>query len=56
MAFRAPYYDRTANLPMPSGPPYMSRYCIGPNPCTQWTRVRTVMSEVALLNQERVFY
>ena len=56
LAFRAPYFDRTSGLLMPAGPPYLSRYCIGPSPCKQWTRVRTVMSEVALLNQERVFY
>ncbi len=59
MAFRAPYYDRTAPLTVGTGTPYLARYCVGSSSlanCKQWTRVRTVISEVALLNQQRVFY
>ncbi len=53
LAFRAPLPDRRADLPIPPGPPYMSRYCMGGDPCTDWARVRTVISEVMLFNQAR---
>ena len=53
LAFRAPLPDRKAELPMPGGPPYMSRYCVGGDPCNDWARVRTVISEVALFNQAK---
>lgn len=55
LAFRTPFPDRRADLPMPSGPPYISRYCMGDDPCTDWARVRTVISEVALLNQAKAY-
>lgn len=53
LAFRTPLPDRRADLPMPSGPPYISRYCMGGDPCTDYARVRTVISEVVLFNQAR---
>jgi prepilin-type N-terminal cleavage/methylation domain-containing protein len=56
LAFRTPIPDRRADLPIPPGPPYITRYCMGPDPCTEWARVRTVISEVALLNQTRATY
>jgi prepilin-type N-terminal cleavage/methylation domain-containing protein len=55
LAFRTPFPDRRADLPMPSGPPYISRYCMGADPCVEWARVRTVISEVALLNQAKAY-
>jgi hypothetical protein len=51
MAFRAALPDRRADLPMASPAPYIARYNM--NNGTDWARVRTVMSEVALLNQEK---
>ena len=56
LAFRTPFPDRRADLPTNAGPPYITRYCMGPEPCTDWARVRTVISEVALLNQARANY
>ena len=56
LAFRTPFPDRRADLPTSAGPPYITRYCMGPEPCTDWARVRTVISEVALLNQARANY
>ncbi len=56
LAFRTPFPDRRADLPTGAGPPYITRYCMGPDPCTDWARVRTVISEVALLNQARANY
>ena len=56
LAFRTPLADRRTDLPMPGGPPYISRYCVGPDPCTEWARVRTIISEVALLNQAKATY
>jgi hypothetical protein len=37
-------------------PPYVSRYCIDTPACTKYARVRTIMSEVPLLNQARMTY
>jgi prepilin-type N-terminal cleavage/methylation domain-containing protein len=54
LAFRTPFADRQADLPMPGGPPYISRYKMGN--ATEWARVRTVISEVALLNQSRTYF
>jgi type II secretory pathway pseudopilin PulG len=53
LAFRAPVSDREADLPM--GAPYLARYCTqtGGSTCTRYARVRTVISEVALVNQQR---
>ncbi|MBX3222737.1 MAG: prepilin-type N-terminal cleavage/methylation domain-containing protein [Labilithrix sp.] len=50
LAFRTPFPDRRADLPMPGGPPYISRYRMNGN---DFARVRTVISEVALLNQAK---
>lgn len=55
MAFRTPFPDRRADLPMPAGPGYLSRYCMGASPCTDFARVRTLISEVTLLNQGRAY-
>ncbi|HVH47924.1 MAG TPA: prepilin-type N-terminal cleavage/methylation domain-containing protein [Labilithrix sp.] len=56
LAFRTSFPDRRADLAMPSGPPYISRYCTkNVTPCTDYARVRTVISEVALMNQKRNF-
>lgn len=55
IAFRTPFPDRRADLPMPAGPGYLSRYCMGASPCTDFARVRTLISEVTLLNQGRAF-
>lgn len=51
--------DRTANLALLPGTPYITRYCLeGANPasCTKFARVRTIVSEVALINQARMAY
>ena len=53
LAFRTPLPDRRAQMLVPPGPPYISRYCMGGDPCTDWARVRTVISEVVLFNQAR---
>jgi hypothetical protein len=53
MAFRAAMTDRTEDLPIASGPPYLARYKIDTN---KFARVRTVMSEVALINQSKAVY
>jgi hypothetical protein len=34
----------------------MARYCMNPDDCTEWARVRTIISEVALLNQAKATY
>jgi prepilin-type N-terminal cleavage/methylation domain-containing protein len=51
MAFRAALADRRTDLPMASPAPYIARYNM--NNGVDWSRVRTVMSEVALFNQEK---
>lgn len=56
LAFRTPLPDRRGELLMPSGPPYLSRYCMGGDPCLDWARVRTVISEVVLFNQAKADY
>jgi prepilin-type N-terminal cleavage/methylation domain-containing protein len=53
LAFRTPIADRRTDLGMPSPPPYIARYAMGN---TTWARVRTVISEVALLNQGKAVY
>jgi type II secretory pathway pseudopilin PulG len=53
LAFRAPFPDRTADLPMPSPPPYLARYnMLNGN----YARVRTVMTEVAMMNQQKAVW
>ncbi|MBX3211958.1 MAG: prepilin-type N-terminal cleavage/methylation domain-containing protein [Labilithrix sp.] len=51
LAFRTAFPDRRGDLPMPGGPPYLSRYRMNGN---DYARVRTVISEVALFNQAKV--
>jgi hypothetical protein len=67
LATRAALPDRTGNIP-PVGAgggagTFAYRYCMPPsgNTCSgnalmQWARVRTIVSEVALPNQEQVFF
>jgi len=55
---RAPIPDRSTNVTPLPGTPYIVRYCTN-NPgaaCTQYARVRTMTSEVALINQARMNY
>jgi len=57
LATRAALPDRTLPLPSAPGAPYLSRYCVIPGgPCTTFSRVRTIMSEVALVNQAGMTY
>lgn len=59
VATRAALPDRTQNLVVPPGAPYLSRYCIDATPvntCTRFARVRTIVSEVALMNQRAMQY
>lgn len=58
VATRAAVPDRTAPI-LPSGAPYLTRYCIEALPaatCTKFARVRTVVSEAALTNQLGMTY
>lgn len=58
MAMRAPLPDRTANLQVAPAP-YISRYCmenVALGSCKQFARVRSFVSEVALVNQGRNFF
>lgn len=59
IATRAAIADRTAGLLVPPGAPYLTRYCIEAQPvatCKKFARVRTVVSEVALMNQLGMTY
>jgi type II secretory pathway pseudopilin PulG len=57
LATRAALPDRNQPLSLLPGQPYLSRYCVVPGaPCTQFARVRTIMSEVALTNQAGMTY
>lgn len=59
IATRSSIPDRTANLVVPPGAPYITRYCVEGTPaaqCTNFARVRTVVSEVALVNQLGMTY
>ena len=58
IATRAAVADRRNNLVV-GPPPYLTRYCTENAPlatCTKFSRVRTVVSEVALLNQMGMTY
>ena len=55
LATRAALPDRGGPLPVPPGAPYLARYCTDAT-CTHAARVRTIMSEVALINQARMTY
>lgn len=64
LAARGSMLDREGDVLIGPSPrsvtnPYMSRYCLENQPlatCKKWTRVRTVVSEVTLQNQARMFY
>lgn len=60
LAARAALADRTANLTVdPSAPYLLSRYCLDAlplNTCKKFARVRTLQSEVALINQAGMSY
>ncbi len=64
LATRTAFPDRSDNPP-PTPPatyggPYLYRYCMNPGGCNpntvSWARVRTLISEVALANQSRLYY
>ncbi len=51
--------DRNTNLVVPPGAPYITRYCVTNTPaaaCKSFTRVRTIISEAALMNQLGMTY
>jgi Tfp pilus assembly protein PilW len=59
LATRAAIPDRKAAIPsvLPTPAQYMTRYCMEKTtPCTKFARVRTIMSEVALINQAGMTY
>jgi len=59
IATRSAIADRTANLIVPPGAPFLARYCIenaAPAACKKFARVRTIVSEVALMNQLGMTY
>lgn len=53
---RASMPDRDKPLTLLPGSPYISRYCIDMPTCTKFARVRSIVSEVPLLNQARMTY
>ncbi|MGH7437242.1 MAG: PilW family protein [Polyangiaceae bacterium] len=60
---RAAIPDRTASIPVATGAgsgTFLYRYCMNPAGCAgnalQWARVRTIVSEVALTNQQQSFF
>lgn len=56
---RAAIPDRTANLSVLPGTPYITRYCLDDADlasCKRFARVRTIVSEAALINQARMTY
>jgi prepilin-type N-terminal cleavage/methylation domain-containing protein len=53
---RAAMPDRTQPLTLIPNSPYISRYCVDMPGCTKFARVRTVTSEVPLINQARMTY
>lgn len=57
IAARTSVPDREQDLPLGAGP-IRARYCVEDNlaSCKKWARVRTVTSEVALINQAGMFY
>ncbi len=66
METRAAIADRTATIPVQSvadggGGTFLYRYCMTPTGCSgnslvQWARVRTIVGEVSLPNQQQAFY
>jgi type II secretory pathway pseudopilin PulG len=55
LATRTAIPDREEPLTIYPSKPYISRYCVG-TPCKRFSRVRTIMSEVALINQAGMSY
>jgi len=53
---RASMPDRNAGLTLIPNSPYIVRYCMDPPACTRFSRVRTIVSEVPLINQARMSY
>lgn len=53
---RAPLPDRNGPLAIIPSSPYITRYCIDMPTCTKFSRVRTIVSEVPLINQARMTY
>lgn len=63
---RAAIPDRTASIPVATvadggGGNFLYRYCMNASGCSgtsllQWARVRTIVGEVALINQQQAFY
>lgn len=56
---RAAVPDRQQSLSLPSDGPYLTRYCVEnqvPASCKSFARVRTIVSEVALMNQLGMTY
>lgn len=53
---RASLPDRNQPLTLLPSSPYISRYCVDMPTCTKFARVRTIVSEVPLLNQARMTY
>ena len=53
---RASLPDRNQPLTLLPSSPYISRYCVDMPACTKFARVRTIVSEVPLLNQARMTY
>lgn len=59
IATRAAIPDRRNSISVPADAPYLTRYCIEalpPATCGNFARVRTIVSEVALLNQFGMTY
>lgn len=57
LATRAALADRQQPLALLPGQPYISRYCTeSATPCKRFARVRTIMSEVTLINQLGMTY
>lgn len=53
---RASMPDRNRPLTLIPSSPYISRYCVDMPACTKFARVRSIVSEVPLLNQARMTY
>jgi type II secretory pathway pseudopilin PulG len=53
---RASMPDRNRPLTLLPNSPYISRYCVDMPACTKFSRVRSIVSEVPLINQARMTY
>jgi hypothetical protein len=63
LSTRAAQADRTSTLPVPTSGSgtFLYRYCLNAAGCSgnslmQWARVRTIVGEVALTNQQQAFF